>query len=125
MSKLTHLRYFREYVETPTFSGRYITIKLEPNFLQINLTDEGKSELSEKTTEGEVLHEDLFFDLFEDIKANSSLEFSLDIGTDFNAGLTEAPGFSYEDDIYYYNDYMIKSFVEELYNNGEVFFDKK
>jgi hypothetical protein len=134
---LRHLKTFESYGKPVKESnsndieeGEYISLELIDNGLKVKLNDAS----SAKGEIGEV-SEVSFHKLFEDIEVNSDFKYSDDLGTS-QMGLTEAPGFLFSynisDDgtfeesessvLYYYNDYMVKNFVEELFENGEVIF---
>ena len=114
---------------------RYLILEPDPNGLWIHLTSEGKEEL-ENTEE---ITDDNFYDLFEDVQGNSEYIFHSDLGQS-GLGLTEAPGITdgyimndngsdyeeYYDSgiIYIYPDSYKKSFMEDLFFNGKVFFKK-
>ena len=115
-------------------SGNYLTLeRLENGNLKISLTDEGKEKIEEDID----IKEADFFDYFENISSNSELLYIYNI-SDIGI-MMEAPGITigyYIDDsgeltdegnedyseIFYYADYAIKDFTEELKNNGFVIF---
>lgn len=114
--------------------GEYVGIKVRENSLELYLTDEGREYLVDNNTD-----EFNFFDCFEDIQVNSDIEYHPDLGSR-GFGLTEAPGFTigfgyndggdYDDvsgegKLYYYDKYMLKSFIEELKRNGVVYFQEQ
>lgn len=121
------------------YNGRYVNLEVVENGLWIHLTDEGREELNDII---ERKHEYLdyeFYELFDDIRANSVWLYHDDMG-EAGFGLTNAPGFTYEyvtgDDgelelvtpdsegkIYWFPNYMVESFVETLLSEGKVFFD--
>jgi hypothetical protein len=120
--------------------GQYLTLLTQPNGLILKLEPPGKEELNNHflawLVEIKKLEED-FYDLFEDIQINSEYLFHHDMG-EAGFGLTQTPGFTkgyfynekdqYEalDEnakIYWYPNYQIKSFLKELYETGETFFN--
>ena len=122
-------------------SGRYVNIKVMPNKnLKLTLTDEGKDFVQEKLDDekrsndnADLVHlENYFWEVGEDIWTNSEYDYSSNLG-DSGFGLTEAPGIimgnrddsgDWEDDVlvWYYNDYMIRSFLDDMMNgDGAVF----
>lgn len=137
---MKHIKNFKLFNESlnNSYSGRYLELEALPNGLKISLTPEAKEELEEILPE-EKIHDDDISDMFDDIQGNSEYLFHLDMGI-VGFGLTEAPGitdgYQINDDyteyeligdtaeVYYYGDYMIKSFKKELKNNGYVIFDK-
>lgn len=117
-------------------SNEYLEIIQKTNGLEIILTPEGKEYLDDYLDELQT--EMPFFDLFETINTNSELIFHMNLG-DAGFGLTSAPGItdgyfygdngdleeSSEDaELYFYEPYQIKSFLEELYEKGKTFFQK-
>jgi len=114
-------------------SGSYLSLeRLENGNLKISLTNEGKVKV-----EDDGIEDTEFWDYFEDITANSGLLFFGNVSElEF---MTEAPGITigyYYDDngdytdegnedwseVFYYSDYAIRDFTEELKNNGHVIF---
>lgn len=111
---------------------RYLNLEiLENGDLKIILNEDGKKEADE-----EGLTFQNFSDYFDDIRANSNLLYFDSIG-DTGLGMSDAPcildGYFYDDntlkeeddfatEIYWYPNYMIKDFTEELYKNGYVVF---
>jgi hypothetical protein len=114
-------------------SGQYINLNILPNGnLEISLTEEGKEELEE-------LEDNVYFyDFIEDIRVNSDWTY---VDTLTQVGfMFDAPAFIFQYDIdeddkisvnvyedgevFYYNYYMIKDFIEELNTHGEVIFDR-
>lgn len=115
------------------YTGQYLELEqLDNGDLKITLTPEGKEEAQNID-----LNIYNFNDLFDDIRANSDLYYIDDVG-EFGLGMSSAPaitdGYYYNDEgeftdddnddseIFIYNDYMIKDFTKELYNNGYVIF---
>lgn len=120
-------------LKTPPTHGNYLTLTPSKNGIKIELTEEGKEEAKEIG-----LNESNFYDLFEDIRGNSEYLYFEDAG-EAELGLTSAPaitdGYYYNDDgdltdednksdsrLFAFMDYQVKSFVEELLENGEVIF---
>lgn len=117
------------------FSGKYVTLSVMPNGLMVKLTKNGFDEISGMSDAD--IKTDNFYDLVEDITSDSAFEYHENLG---NAGLgmTDAPGFAYdypmgddgeyvqndESELYYFNDYAITPFMEELRDKGEVYFIK-
>lgn len=114
-------------------SGRYLEVEqIENGDLKIILTPEGKQEAYD-----EGLNVFNFSDFFDDIRANSELYYIDDLA-EFGLGMSSAPaitdGYYYDDDgtftdedhddseIFIYDNYMIKDFTKELYDNGYVIF---
>jgi hypothetical protein len=111
--------------------GEYISLKMTKNGLEISLTKKGKEKVKE-----DGITEENFYDYFEDIQANSEFLYF----AESPVGLTDAPvitdGLYYDDDgeltdkghsdseVYWYPDYAIKSFADELKEEGNTFFDK-
>jgi len=117
------------------YHGRYLNLeKLENGNLKITINYDGKIEVE---TYG--IDWDRFSDYFEDIRCNSDYNYFSDLG-DAGLGMTNSPGitdgYNYDDegeftdenneensDIYFYPNYMIKDFTEELIKNGSVIFN--
>lgn len=113
-------------------TGEYISLEVAENALKIKLV-EGKKEKARDEIKN--IDEVSFNRLFEDIESNSDFTYSENIGN-LGLGLTDAPGFlfsytmsdegSFEETtdsvLYYYNEYAINNFVEELFENGVVEF---
>ncbi len=110
--------------ELRPYNGRYLTLTPLKHSLKIELTEEGK----EKAQEDGLTWEN-FYDYIEDIIVNSEYMYF----SESPVGLTQAPviteGYNYDDNgnleaaddsrLYYYNNYMIYDFAEELQNpNG-------
>jgi len=95
--------------------------------------------INEGTEEYEDLTEMTFSDIFDDVQGNSEYMYFFDVG-EAGFGLTSAPGITdgyyYGDDgeltegehtdseLYYYPDYAVTDFTEELRTKGKVFFNK-
>jgi hypothetical protein len=107
---------------------------LERGHLKIMLNDNGKEEVKHMD-----LTPDNFYDLFEDIQANSEMMYFDDM-SDVGLGMSSSPcitdGYWYSDDnlgylepvddtarIFWYPNYSIKDFTEELVENGYVVFE--
>ena len=102
---------------------------LENGDMKIILNENGK----EETEDG--LDEDMNYDLFDDIRANSELLYFSDM-SDTGFGMSSAPcitdGYYVGDDgdleegnkaiVYWYPNYLVKSFTDELVENGYVIF---
>jgi hypothetical protein len=114
-----------------TINGNYLTIELHGNGLLIKLKRGAKSFIKNFNASWD--------DLFEDIRSNSDWLYHEDMGN-AGFGLTSAPGFTdgyYYDDngeftdkgnkdsnIYWYPNYMITDFFEELLKTKLTFFNK-
>lgn len=110
-------------------NGNNITLEMMDKSLKLTITDTGK-ELLEDIGMDEIN----FLELFEDIQVNSSFSFLPSVSE--LGALSEAPGIIYEYELtdsgefvenedsrlFYYNDYMLNNFVEELFNDGVVTF---
>lgn len=119
------------YFTSLIHEGEYLILKPSEKGLTIELTEEGKEEIDEISSDHD------FYDFFEDIQGNSDYEYHSDLGSS-GFGMTDAPGITYgyyydddgdcvDDDssyseIYLYGNYVIKSFLDELKEKGEVFF---
>ena len=95
--------------------------------------------INEGSEEYEDLTEMNFSDIFDDVQGNSEYMYFFDVG-EAGFGLTSAPGITdgyyYGDDgeltegehtdaeLYYYSDYAVTDFTEELKTKGKVFFNK-
>lgn len=120
-------------------SGRYVNIKVMPNKnLKLTLTDEGKTEIediqsqyADRPEANMAWYESEFGGLFDDIRGNSEYTYVPDLG-DEGMGLTNAPGIimgnmddngEWEPDVlvWYYNDYMLQSFLEDMMGGGTIF----
>lgn len=116
--------------------GEYVGVKIHPNSLELYLTAKGEEKI-DTDDEMSLLEDNFMTEYFEDIQVNSDIIYHSDLGSS-GFGLTEAPGFTIGYDIndhgeyvetsdsqlYYYNDYMIHSFVDILKKEGRVFFKK-
>ncbi len=112
-----------------TYHGRYITLEEVQGGLRIRLNKEGKKEA--KTAD---FSEEKFYEFFEDVAANSEYLYFMESPL----GLTNAPvitdGYYYDDNgnfthkgnenskVWWYPDYFVKDFTEELKLTGETFF---
>ena len=117
------------------FSGKYVTLTVLPNKLKIELTTDGLDEISGMSSAD--IKTDNFYELVEDITTNSAFEYHWNLG-EAGIGGTDAPAFTYEyslgdageyeendeSELYYFNDYAITPFMEELRDKGEVYFIK-
>ena len=115
------------------WNGEYLTITADKNKMVIKLTDEGIEEVNEMREENKS-DSQIMYELFEDIFLNSELIYHYDLG-ESGFGLTSASGVTdgyylsdngdeYEeagDDarLYYFNDYMLRSEIDDLLN-GEL-----
>ncbi len=114
-------------------SGEYLTLeRLKNGDLKISLTEDGKVKV-----EDDGIEDTEFWDYFEDITANSGLLFFGSVSElEF---MTDAPGITigyYYDDngdytdegnedwseVFYYPDYVIRDFTDDLKNKGYVIF---
>lgn len=128
-------------------NGRYVTIetlayeKGNPNKngnLKISITPEGLEEIKEMR-ENQECDDCIMNHLFDEVRSNSELLYFSDAG-EMGFGLTSAPcitdGYYYGDngdltdegnkdaELYYYEPYMVKSFVDDLLNNGYTIFQR-
>ncbi len=117
-----------------TREGRYVRIEPMKNGLKVSLTEEGIEEAKEKGST-----EMGFWDLFEDIEVNSEWKYIYNIG-EVGLGMSNAPAFIFgyniddlgvitdegrdDSELYYYDNYMIKDFVEVMLEDGSVIFTK-
>jgi hypothetical protein len=115
------------------WNGEYLTITADKNKMVIKLTDEGIEEVNEMREENKS-DSQIMYELFEDINANSELIYHDDLG-ESGFGLTSASGVTdgyylsdngdeYEEAgkdarLYYFNDYMLRSEIDDLLN-GEL-----
>ena len=114
--------------------GQYLHLEELPNGnLRISLNDEGVKALEESNARDA---DEAFSELFEDIQCNSELEYFDDCSVLGN--LSNAPvitdGFYLDDDgewksaedatMWYYDNYMIDSFMAKLLENRKVIFTK-
>jgi len=115
-------------------NGEYLTLKrLENGNLKISLTEEGKEEINNSDYEVE----SDYLNLFDDIVSNSSIVLFSDISQ--LGFMSESPGITigyyfsdegeYTDEgnedwseVFYYPNYQIKDFTEDLKNEGYVIF---
>lgn len=131
---MKYLKTYENFWDVYCPSGRYLNMEiLENGDLKISLTEEGKEEVDETG-----ISIDSFYDYFDDIRANSEFMFFEDLG-EAGLGMTSAPGITdgyyYNDNgditdelhddsvIYWYPNYVVKDFTEELKNNGYVIFN--
>lgn len=120
-------------------------LHLLKNALKIELTEEGKVYLSEldidkyKTGDGSYApFENDFYDMLDDVQGNSEYIYHSNIG-DSGFGLTSAPGITdgyylnddgeYEasdetSSVYWYSGYETNSFIDDLIEDGETYFQK-
>lgn len=120
-------------------SGRYISLDITPNGnLKITLDEDGRAEVLEMRDDDRN-DEYIMDELFDDIRGNSELIFHSDAG-EAGLGLTNAPavtdGFYYDDsgdltnegnedsEVYYFERYMIDSFIDKMLEDGYVIFDR-
>lgn len=111
------------------YQGRYLNLqKLDTGNLKIILTDDGREEMEEG--------KDDFSDLFDDIRSNSDYLYWESIG-DAGLGMSDAPcitdGYYFDDngdltegddsEIFWFPNYMVENFIEELVENGFVIFN--
>lgn len=131
---MKHLKSFES-----NFWGRH-SDWVEYNYLNMDMVKNGDMKLT-LTEEGlekvedEGINYDNFYDYFDDIRANSEFIYFGSLG-DAGLGMTEAPGITdgyyFDDDgniveendseIYWYPNYIMKDFTEELSKNGSVIF---
>jgi len=117
-----------EVISSMIYKGRYLVLIPTIDGLKIELTEEGK----------EVIKEWNFWELFEDVQGNSDYQYHPNLGWD-GLGMIDAPGITYGyimgDDgeweeivsksyIYYFDDYIINSFIDTLSEDGEVIFKR-
>lgn len=120
-------------------SGRYISLDITPNGnLKITLNEDARAEVLEMRDDDKSESE-IMYDLFDDVRGNSELMYFDDAGEQ-GFGMTSAPcitdGYYYDDDgeltdeghedseLYYFNDYMISSFIDKMIDDGYVVFDR-
>ena len=128
---MKHLLYFKESFNIDHY--RYLDLeKLKNGDLKIILNSDGRDEVVDSGIDNYK-----FSDYFDDIRGNSDYLYYESI-SDAGLGMSEAPcildGFYFDDngdltddghndsEIFYYPDYMIKNFTEELVKNGFVIF---
>jgi len=122
--------------EIITDGGNYLEIHADSDTMKITLLDDGKEEVISLREDG-MSDIDIMDFLFEDIVVNSGLVWHRDLG-ESGLGMTSASGvtdgYYYEDDgsftsdyrigdehpsrIYYFNDYALRSEVDDLMNKG-------
>lgn len=126
----TYEKYNDDYTGTQHFN--YLDLEILDNGdLKIILNSEGEKEVEE-----EDINLDNFDHYFEDVRGNSEYMYWWDLG-DAGLGMTNSPGITnaywYDDNgnlvenesggyIYWYPNYMIKDFTEELKTKGYVIF---
>ena len=126
--------------------SNYLSLEIVDNGLILRLTQAGKREIKDLIPEGFNKKDDScfchyvdFFNFFEQIRCNSEFIYFDNIG-EAGFGLTSAPGITdgyyYNDDaeltdeghndsaVYWYPNYCIIDFIEELYTKGQTFFQK-
>lgn len=110
-------------------NGNNITLEIADKSLKLTITSSGKELLEDIG-----MDEANFSELFEDIQVNSAFSFLPSVSE--LGALSEAPGITYEYELsdtgefvenedsrlFYYNDYMLNNFVEELFNGETVIF---
>jgi hypothetical protein len=114
---------------------RYLDIEKVEDGLKISLNEAGKQNVED---EGGI-EESKFYDYFEDVRGNSEYIYFEDMG-DAGFGLTSAPGitdgYEYNDDgeltdeghtdseVYWFPNYMIRDFTQDMLEDGYVIFTK-
>ncbi len=117
---------------------RYIDITPTENGLQLSLNEEGIEEVNDLKAD-EKSDAEIWYELFDDVQGNSEYNFHANMG-DSGFGLTDAEGITdgyymgddseYVTDypksakVYWFPDYMIKSPLDEMMENGKVVFDE-
>lgn len=119
---------------------KYLTITQLPDGLKLKLNKEGKQKVEEDMADHKDQY-DIWYDLFDDIIGDSEYIFHKDMG-ESGFGLTNAEGITdgyhyvgetrkmYDADfpksanVYWYPNYQVKNPLEELYEDGSVFFTK-
>jgi hypothetical protein len=132
---MKYIKKFESFYDVEVEHYRYIDLEhLENGNLKIILNDDGITESEDDYD----FNESNFFNYFEDIETNSEYMYFQDM-SQVGVGMTEAPcitfGYYLGDDgkitdndyseyseIFYYTNYMIKDFTEELKENGFVIF---
>lgn len=131
---MKYLKTYENFWDIYAPSGRYLEMEILKNGdLKISLTDDGILEVDETG-----ISIDNFYDYFDDIRANSEYLYFEDLGK-AGIGLTDSPGITdgyyYDDDgeltdeehddssIYWYPNYIVKDFTEDLMENGYVIFN--
>jgi len=119
-------------------SGNYLDVTADKDAMTLKLSKEGKEEVKDLREDGKS-DVDIMYELFEDIRNNSELEWHNDLG-DAGFGLTSAPGITdgyyYDDDgdykaqstdendnpsrVYFFSDYALRSEVDDLMDRGEL-----
>jgi hypothetical protein len=113
-----------------TTGGNWLSVEGNKNRLVLRLTEDAFSEIEDYRERG-LSDDDIMHNLFEDISANSDLTYHTNLG-EAGFGLTDAEGvtksyfmdddgewredYRYPDDaqVYYHNDYMLKSPIDAL-----------
>ena len=131
---MRYLTYFKESFSNFNIEHyKYLDLeKLENGDLKIILNSDGKEEANDYG-----INIDNFYDYFDDVRGNSEYLFYESI-SDAGLGMSEAPciiaGYYFDDngkltddghddsEIFWYPNYMIKDFTEELVKNGFVVF---
>ena len=114
--------------------GNWVKMKADKKGLTITLQRLDYGELEELKDAVENNDYNFAYEMFEDIMGNSPFEYHADLGYS-GFGMTDAVGFSlgidvYDDDevddedgrLFYYKDYYVRFFLEELLEDGKVFF---
>ena len=132
---ITDFKIFENSYNNDIEHYRYIDLEhLENGNLKIILNSEGVKEVQEDDD----FNESNFLNYFEDVEGNSEYMYFQDMSY-VGVGMSEAPCITYgyylndngkvtdeeysdESEVYYYTDYMIKYFTEELKENGFVIF---
>ena len=132
---ITDFKIFESFYNIDVEHYRYVDLEhLENGNLKIILNSEGVIEAEDDAD----FSERNFYNYFEDVEGNSEYLYFQDMST-FGVGMSEAPCITYgyylcddgkitddyysdESEVYYYKDYMIKDFTEELLDNGFVIF---
>jgi len=133
---MKHIKKFEGFWNKHTDRIEYEYLRMdiiENGNMKLSLTDEGK----EKVKEDGINYEN-FIDYFDDIRANSEYVYWESIG-DAGLAMSDAPcitdGYYFDDDgiftdekhddseIFWYPDYVVKDFTEELYKKGYVIFE--
>lgn len=105
--------------------NEFLTFRtVNSNALEVSLTKKGKNEFKRlkliETIDGQEFFNEDKIDLLMD--GIEGLIFHFNLG-ESGFGMTSAPGFVYEDDeVWYFNDYAIRSFVEDLNTNNKAIF---
>lgn len=127
---------FHSLNESKTIAeNEYVKLSMAGKNLVIELADDIDREDFDDMVKNSRFGDDAFYDMFDTIRANSDLEYVENLG-DVGAGITEAPGIvqgasmdrngqmkiTKRTKIWYYDDYAINSFVEQLQKHGKVVF---